>query len=102
MKRLIAAVADDQFIEEGHPVITDVISCIGKASQIKTIRLHGPRTSSRIDGTRCLDLATWGACMSRINSETGNHMGRRGCRRRRRWRSRCRRLEIATPIMRNR
>jgi hypothetical protein len=26
MKRLIAAVADDPFIEEVHPVITDVIS----------------------------------------------------------------------------
>jgi hypothetical protein len=29
MKRFRAAVADDHFIEEGHPVITDVISSIG-------------------------------------------------------------------------
>jgi hypothetical protein len=34
MKRLIAAVADDHFIEEVHPVITDMISRIGVASQI--------------------------------------------------------------------
>jgi hypothetical protein len=102
MKRLIATVADDPLIEEGHPVITDMISCIGEASQIKTIRLHVPRTSGRIDGTRSLDPATGFASMSRINSKAGNHKGGRGIRKRGRWRSRGRRLEIATPIMRNR
>jgi hypothetical protein len=97
MKRSIAAVADDNFIESIHPININVISSIGEASQIKTSCLHVPRMPSRVNGARCLDPATRNACVSRINSETVNHRGRRGWRRRRRLRSKCRRLEIVAP-----
>jgi hypothetical protein len=70
MKRLVTALADDHFIENIHPKITNVIPGIGKASQIKTICLYILRTPSRISEMRCLDPASRDIGSSRINAET--------------------------------